>query len=231
MWSLVKKILLLQVRREDLLSFSRSSLILGLVATWIVGIGRYWDDPGASLLQHLGLGSVIYIFCLSAFILLLLLPLNIDSLRYSSILTYVSLTSFPALLYAIPVERFLPHAVASTVNVWFLTLVAFWRLLMLFRFLWVYCQLQPWLIAVITLLPVCLIVNLLSWLNLERAVFNIMGGLRETNANHDAYLVLLLITVIADILVLPLLAGYGLGIYKRRKRINGPVTHEPPQRD
>ena len=49
-------------------------LLCGLVLTWIVGIGRYWDDPKAEWIQHLGIGSVIYIFILVGLIWLLLKP-------------------------------------------------------------------------------------------------------------------------------------------------------------
>lgn len=58
-----------------------------------------------------------------------------------------------------------------------------------------------------TFLPITFIVSSLTFLNLERAVFNIMGGIRSTS--HDmAYLVLLLITGLSTILFIPLLIAY-----------------------
>ena len=54
-----------------MLQFDKTHFIAGLIGTWIVGMGRYWDDPSAKLLQHLGMGSVIYIFVLAAFIWLI----------------------------------------------------------------------------------------------------------------------------------------------------------------
>src|SRR3712207_7552248 len=42
-----------------------SDLAFGLACTWLVGVGRYWDNPRASLLQHLGVGSVVYVFALA----------------------------------------------------------------------------------------------------------------------------------------------------------------------
>ena len=42
-------------------------------------------------------------------------------------LAFVTLTAPPALLYAIPVERFMTPSAASVTNVWFLAVVAAWR--------------------------------------------------------------------------------------------------------
>ena len=53
------KLLTFKLTREEMLKFNRKHFYLGLVGTWLVGMGRYWDDTGANLMQHLGLGSVI----------------------------------------------------------------------------------------------------------------------------------------------------------------------------
>jgi|GEM_PF-4987218 len=42
-------------------------------------------------------------------------------------LAFVTLTAPPALLYAIPVERFMTPSAASVTNAWFLAVVAAWR--------------------------------------------------------------------------------------------------------
>ncbi|HEY6505602.1 MAG TPA: hypothetical protein VIZ28_16620 [Chitinophagaceae bacterium] len=211
------RLLTFRISREEMLGFGRRHFIAGFVGTCLVGIGRYWDDPGAKLLQHLGLGSVIYIFCLSAFIWLIILPFKVENWSYSRVLTFVSLTSFPAILYAIPVERFLSQAAASQLNVLFLACVAAWRLCLLFMFMSRFCQFSSLLVFAVAILPVCLIVNILSVLNLERAVFEIMGGLRENTANDNAYAVLLAITVISYILLLPVLAVYVYEIIARQR--------------
>ena len=57
----ISKLLSLQISREEILNFNRNHFIVGLIGTWLVGMGRYWDDSKASLIQHLGLGSVIFI--------------------------------------------------------------------------------------------------------------------------------------------------------------------------
>ncbi|MEI9911697.1 MAG: hypothetical protein WDO71_19810 [Bacteroidota bacterium] len=83
-----------------------------------------------------------------------------------------------------------------------------------------YCLFPSHLVFSVALLPVCVIVNILSVLNLERAVFEIMGGLRENTANDNAYFVLLVITVISYILILPVLAVYIYEIIERQRRRN-----------
>jgi len=103
------KLLTFRLTKDEMLSFNRKHFIVGLLGTWLVGIGRYWDDDGASLLQHVGLGSVIYIFILSFLIWLIIKPFLVEGWSYFIVLTFISLTSFPAIFYAIPVERFFPH--------------------------------------------------------------------------------------------------------------------------
>jgi len=54
-------------------------------------------------------------------------------------------------------------------------------------------------------------VTVLTALNLERAVFDVMGGLREEGtAGDSAYGVLIALTLLSTILVGPLLLAYGL---------------------
>lgn len=211
------RLLSFKLTREEILRFDRSHFIAGLVGTWIVGMGRYWDDPGAKLLQHLGLGSVIYIFVLAALIWLILLPFKIEKCSYFIVLTFISLTSFPAVFYAIPVERFVSIEIANKVNVWFLAIVAAWRLLLLFYFLRKFTRLHLGNILTITLLPICMIISILTALNLHRVVFNIMGGVRNPTQHDDAYMVLMLLTGISVVLIGPLIIAYVLSIYKRRK--------------
>ena len=102
----IKRLLTFKLTRAEMLQFNKKHFIAGLIGTWIVGMGRYWDDGGASLLQHVGLGSVIYIFVLAAFIWLIVKPFRVDNWNYFTVVTFIALTSFPAIFYAIPVERF-----------------------------------------------------------------------------------------------------------------------------
>jgi hypothetical protein len=99
-------LLTFKLSRNQMLQFKNKHLITGVIGTWIVGMGRYLDAKNASILQHLGFGSVIYIFVLAAFIWIILKPFFIKQWSYFTVLTFISLTSFPAIFYAIPVERF-----------------------------------------------------------------------------------------------------------------------------
>ena len=213
----IKQLLIFRLNREEMLSFKQKHFLIGLAGTWFVGIGRYWDDPGASLLQHLGLGSVIYIFVLALFIWLIVKPFAIEGWTYFRVVTFIGLTSFPAIFYAIPVERFFSSATANAINVWFLAMVASWRLGLLFYFLKHFTRLKIWNILVITLMPICLIIASLTALNLHRVVFNIMGGVTNPTPHDAAYTVLLILTGLSVILVGPLLVGYGVAVYLRRK--------------
>ncbi len=213
----ITNLLLFETTKEEMINFKRSHFVAGLIGTWIVGMGRYWDDPRASLLQHLGLGSVIYIFLLAAFIWLILLPFKIKQWRYFTVVTFIGLTSFPAIFYAIPVERFFDLDTATSMNAWFLAIVAAWRLALLFFFLKRFTQLAIWKIVTVTLMPICLIISSLTVLNLHRVVFAVMGGFREANSYDDSYTVLVILTGVSLILTIPLIIAYISAIVLTRK--------------
>jgi hypothetical protein len=212
------RLLTFKLTREEMLQFNKPHFIAGLIGTWIVGMGRYWDDSGASLLQHLGLGSVIYIFVLAGFIWLILKPFQVDNWNYFTVLTFIGLTSFPAIFYAIPVEQFFTIQTANSMNVWFLAIVAAWRLGLLYYFIKHFTRLSAGNILTVTLMPICLIISTLTVLNLHRVVFEIMGGVRNPTPHDSSYLILMLLTGISMILTLPLLIAYGVGIYNSRQK-------------
>ncbi len=199
-------------------------LLVGLACTWVVGIGRWWDDPKAGLVQHLGLGSVLYVFVLAALLWILVLPLCPERWSYRMVVTFVSLTSPPALLYAIPVERFFPIDVAGQINLWFLAVVAAWRVALLVRFLVSVPGVGKVKGVVVSFLPLAAIVASLTALNLHRVVFSIMGGIAESDRTaHDAaYSVLVSLTLLAVMALPVLLAAYliaiGHGFWARRRR-------------
>lgn len=216
-FKIVVRLLSLKITREEMLQFNWRHFVAGLTGTWVAGMGRYWDDKGATLLQHSGMGSVIYIFLLALFIWIIIKPLFVEDWNYFTVLTFISLTSFPAIFYAIPVERFFSIEKANTMNVWFLAVVAAWRLCMLYHFLKVFTRLSKGNIITVTLMPICLIITTLTVLNLHRVVFDIMGGQKNPTPHDGAYLVLLVLTFVSAILTAPLLIAYGFGIYNRLK--------------
>jgi hypothetical protein len=196
-----------------------SYIAFGLVVTWLAGIGRYWDNPKASLFQHLGLGSVAYVLFLSVFLWVLFYPLKPKNWLFRNVLVFVSLCSLPALLYAIPVERFFPLSTAQTINAWFLGIVASWRVALLFVFLRRVAGLPKLTVVVATLLPITFIVVALSILNLEHVVFNIMAGISETSRspNDRAYAIVLLLSLFS-VYTSPFLAiAYAILAFKARR--------------
>lgn len=216
--SIIPKILIFRFNKEDIHSLNRTHFVIGLMGTWLAGIGRYWDHPNAEVLQYAGLGSVIYIFILALLIYIVVLPYKLQGWNYFKVLTFISLTSFPAILYAIPVEKFSTMSTAASINAWFLGIVALWRLSLLFRFLKVFDNLKWHNVLFIALFPMCLLIVTLTILNLEKAVFAIMGGLRQTTGREKAYDVLLSLTFFSMILILPLLIGYMEGIIRRNAK-------------
>lgn len=196
-------------------------LAFGFLATWLAGIGRYWDNPRAEIWQKLGLGSVVYVFVLAAILWLLTAPLRPRNWTYRNVLLFVTLTAPPAFLYAIPVEMFLSPEDARTANAWLLAVVAAWRVALYAVFLRRTAALKPLVTLVATLLPLAIIVVALALLNLEHVVFNLMGGIRpEQQGSHDAaYEVVLRLAFLSFHLAPFLLLAYVVmvGLAWRRK--------------
>jgi len=213
------RLLTFRLTPEQFERFGTGHLIFGLVFTWIVGIGRWWDDPGANILQHLGLGSVIYVFVLTTVLVIVAAPLDPENWSYKQALTLVSMTSPPALLYAIPVERFTDVSTAASLNVWFLAVVATWRFALLIYFYVRIARLSVLGGIITAVLPIMGIIVLLTLLNLERAVFDVMGGLRKPGtASDSAYAVMIGLSVWSVILFLPVGGTYILLIAFRNAR-------------
>ena len=194
----------------------RAFLIFGLLFTWLAGVGRYWDNPRAHLWQHLGLGSLVYVFVLSLIIWLMLIALRPKNWSYRNVLLFVTLTSPPAVLYAIPVERFMSTEAAVSANIWFLAIVATWRVAMYAVFLRRTAGLTQGGVIVGTLLPIAIIVVTLAMLNLEHVIFNLMGGLRPgyRSVNDGAYFAVVALSFISMLLAPVLAIAYGILVYR-----------------
>ena len=216
------RVLTFRVRAEDVARFGAAHLAFGLVCTWLVGMGRYWDNPRVGWAQHLGLGSVAYVFALAGLLWLVLLPLRPAERSYPRLLTYVTLTAPPAALYAIPIERWLDLDAARSVNLGFLAAVALWRLAMYGVYVRRVARLGALGVVVATFLPVVAIVWTLTLLNLERAVFEVMAGIRaERTAADEAYVALIALSVLA-FYALPVLALlYLVECWRVRRRAPG----------
>lgn len=213
--------------RDELVALDNRHLAFGLVCTWLVGIGRWWDDPGANLLQHLGLGSIIYVFVLTAFLWLFIRPLGPKDFGYLRFLTFVTLTAPPAILYALPVERWMDLESARIVNAWFLGFVALWRVALLFVYLRRVSQLKWFRLTIAMLLPLCGIVTALTLLN------GITGGVQEDGAgtSNDLANEILFRMAFFSVMALPVILGaYYITVFRDvRRQIRALETKDPPQ--
>ena len=229
------RVLSFRFQSEDL-AFDRRLLGFGLAFTWLAGIGRYWDHPDPHLLQRLGIGSVVYVFALAALLWIVLAPLKTGRLSFLSLLTLITLSSPPALLYAIPVERFVELETAQDINVWFLGIVATWRVAIFLRYLRVCLRLSIDRVIVAGFLPLCGIVFALTALNLEQAVFEVMAGLESPPGTpaDGAYEVLMLLSMLSVLLAPILLLIYltylvtdGVKLRRRAREAQAATDPEP----
>jgi hypothetical protein len=210
------RVLTLQFTRDDLAGLGPRHLVYGLAITWAVGLGRYWDHPLPYAFQALGLGSPAVMAALGLLIYAVLWPLRPARWSLLHLYTFLSLTSLPALLYAIPVERFLTLHEARMVNLWFLLAVASWRVAMLGRYLSRWAGLSSWQLGVALLLPISLVVTGLTHLNLEQAVIRVMAGIRQPGTSNDtAYLLIIAATVLFSKAAPALLLAYGFAVWRR----------------
>ena len=130
-------------------------------------------------------------------------------------LTFVSLVSPPAVLYAIPVEKFVSLDAANNINALFLAVVRTWRVALLIFFLRRLGKLGWFSITVATMLLLTLIVVTLGVLNLDKVVFDLMGGRSDPSPNDEAYGVLVLLSWLSILLFIPLVVCYLVLIVER----------------
>jgi len=211
------RLLFFRIDKADILNFNNRDLQLGLLVTWIAGMGRYWDDPNASAIQHTGVGSILYVFILAFFIWNLLLPWKIENWNYWNLLTFISFTSLPAILYATPVEKFFDISTSSVINAYFLLIVAVWRVALLVFYLIRFARLSIFQTIIATFLPLAAIVTGLTFLNLSRGVIQIMGGFREPTSNDTVYRIVTDLTILSFNFVIPLFVCYLFIVYRRFK--------------
>ena len=228
-WRLIGRVLTFRFEGRELHGVTFRHLALGLAFAWLAGVGRYWDNPRAGLFQHLGLGSVAYVLVLSTFLWLLLYPLGPRRWSWLSVATFVAAVSPPALLYAVPVERFMSLEAARITNFWFLALIALWRVVLYAVFLYRYPELRGNRLFVSLLLPLVLIVFGLTALNLEKAVFEIMAGnsVNPGTSADDAYLLLVALSLFSIYAAPVLVLLYVIGIVQARRERGARLTSHP----
>lgn len=89
-----------------------------------------------------------------------------------------------------------------------LLIVAAWRVALLLFFLRRVGQLNGFSIVIAGLLPLTLIVVSLTMLNLEKAVFDFMGGIRDGTASDASYGTLFMLSLLSFWMIIPLLLCY-----------------------
>jgi hypothetical protein len=214
----ITRFLTFRLSRADFLALDHKHLVVALLCTWVVGIGRWWDDPRASLLQHAGLGSLVYACILAAVLWLVVLPLKPRDWTYLRVLTLVAMTAPPGILDAIPVERLFSLRTAGHVNLWFLAAVAAWRVALLVHFL-IRFPLIGWVRALLCAsLPVTAIVTAVSALNLHRVQFIT----ENPTAHDDAYGVLVLLMLLFWFVFPATALGYLAAVVLARRRPGAP---------
>jgi hypothetical protein len=210
--SKILRALSFRLRSDEYAALGRRDAGLGLALAWLAGIGRYWDHPRAGAAQKSGLGSVVYVLCLAALIWLLLRPFRLHRRNYSTVVAVVGFTSPLAWLYALPVERWMDLEGAMRLNLWFLAVVAVWRVLSYARFLRVGAACSHFGTLVLTLMPLTLIVVTLFALDLENAALNLMAGIDRSDPSRavaqQTSMMLLNLTGFSLYTALPLIGGY-----------------------
>ena len=205
------RVLTFGATREELLSFDHRHLAFGLLSTWIVGVGRYWDAPYPTLLERLGAGSLLFVFAFSLLVWLLVLPLKPHNGSYQRLLTFLALMSPPGLLYAIPVERMFDPATAQSMNVCFLGLVSVWRVSLLGFYFGRLVGLPRGAAVVATLIPVLSVIIGLAAVDVQHRVFSEMATLPPDSDGPVAFAwAIEVMTRSVIVLFTPLLAVYFL---------------------
>jgi hypothetical protein len=198
------RLLTFRSTREELCTLDHRHAIGGLIATLLVGVGRYWDAYSVTWVERLGLQSVLYVGGLSLLAWLLGVALSPARLGPLRVVAFVSLTAPLGALEALPVSAFLLPWEALRVNAWLEGLVAAWRTALLLWFLTRWGL--HWLEAVISSL-VCLdvIVFALAAFDIRHPLSQYLNGWRSLDV----------VVSFAYLAFPPLLLGY-IGAVARR---------------
>jgi len=214
------RILTFRARRDEFFFEDRRFLYFGLLTTWMVGIGRFWDNPSVPFYRHFGVGSVLYVPILAFLLFVVILPFKPEAWTYRRVATFVAMTAPPGFLYAIPIQMLWGLESANSWHFVFLGIVSTWRVALLFFYLGRFAALGWLMQLVCSLLPLSMIISTLTVLNLDRVVFDLMDGVELRTANDSSYVVLFALTTLSVVILLPLLLAYFIGVrvaYKKQR--------------
>lgn len=216
------RILTFRATREELQENVAALLVTALVITWIVGIGRWWDDPrDLPIFVQMGVGSVLYVFGMAAILWVTFAPLVSERLGAHHFVAFVASTSLPGLVYAVPIERWTDMNSASTYNVIALLFVSVYRVSLLMWFCHRVNKLNGAESIVVTFLPISVIAFALTALGHGASIMDIMGGLRDRMSKSDMEMIVgtigCLSMVVGPILILIYIAMASHAQYLRKK--------------
>lgn len=184
-------VLLLRITSERIRRFGWWHLFLGVAVTWLVGVGRWYDDPMADPVRLTGVGSIVYVLFLGTFIYLVARPLaSADSpLRNAGkVIIAVMLTAAPAALYAFPIERFGDPDLHLNYNTAALFVVSTWRVMMFYSILRQGGEMDKKQTWAVMLVVISVILGVLGFFGVLGAVANSMGGFRDAAEERGATL-------------------------------------------
>lgn len=199
--------------REEMLRFGAQwrYSATGLMVTWIVGIGRWWDHDDAGIFQKLGLRSLVYVFVLAFFLWVVVMPMRPRNWTYPCVLVCVTFTALPGIIYATPIEWFLSSERAARANLGFLAFVASWRVALLIFFVRRLGELSWSKTLAGTLFPLNLVVCIVSAsVSLNMSLLRDMAGVK--NFSDEQLAVEAAANVVSEVsspLFVPLLLAYG----------------------
>lgn len=203
------RVLTFRAKPEELLDNSIAVLVIGLVITWLVGIGRWWDDPRELMpFVRFGVGSVLYVFALSALLWVVSWPLLQVKVGYHHVAAFVASTSLPAVVYALPIERWTDMSTASSYNVGALLFVSLYRVSLLGWFYVKILKLTVGDAVIITGLPITAISFALTMMGHGASIMDIMGGLRDQMSKSEMEMIIGTIGCLSFILGPAFLVAY-----------------------
>jgi hypothetical protein len=173
------RILTFRATPEEIEDNWAALILVGLALTWVVGIGRWWDDPrDIPTFARYGVGSLLYVFGLSTLLWILTAPVTEPRTNWFHVICFVAATSVPGIVYAVPIELIAPDS-APTYNVIALSFVSSYRVSLLVWFLLKICGLRVVEAVIVAVLPISVIAGTLVAMGMGGHVLDIMGGLRE----------------------------------------------------
>ncbi len=222
--------------REEILRLagSRKALVLGFLFVIIAGFAREYD--GEDLLREpwhvlLPLGASLVTSAL-LYVLVSGIAWGHGAERpslvgYLDFLGLYWLTAPLALVYAIPVERFLPAAGAVEANLWLLSLVALWRVLLMARVVSVLYRVGFITSFFIVMLFADTVAAVLLF-QVQLPIVAIMGGIRLSQSEQVLHNTVFLLRVFTVLSWPVWLIGFGIAVFREQPKWEyQPAGHAP----